>query len=422
MRTRLTAAQLPPKMAHVGRTAGVVQKIRSTVPYVPAGLAPLTLRVPLVENDQLIQRRVFLQSSLAYVMTQPLRSAQESASERPSFDAAAESLEAAARGGTLSAAAMFVRHGSREQIWSFGAATSPDAVFLLASISKPMTAAAVMTLCDRGELRLSDPVGKYIPEFRGEMRRRMLVRHLLTHVSGLPDQLPENAELRRRHAPLSDFVAGAMRTPLRFQPGTKYSYSSMGILLAAEIAERLSGMSLRRLMAEKVFAPLGMWRSALGLGDWSVEQTMLCQVDRAAEESGAGDPRNRDWDWNSRYWRDLGSPWGGVHGTAGDVGRFFAEFLHPTGKLFSDPTAQMMIRNQHGPHLPPRGLGFGLGKGESSDACSERAFGHTGSTGTLAWADPVTDTVCVVLTTLPAEAATPHPRQMAADQVAQAVG
>lgn len=369
-----------------------------------------------------MQRRTFLQLPLACAMTRPLWADNDPIrSGQASFDAAADLLEASTREGTVSAAAMCVRHAGSERTWAFGEAPSPDAIFLLASISKPMTVAAFMSLYDAGALRLDDPVEKYLPELKGEGREQMQVSHLLTHISGLPDQLPENAALRARHAPLAEFVAGAMRTPLLFAPGTQYSYSSMGILLAAEIAERLSGRPLRQLMAEKVFAPLEMKHSALGLGNWTVAQTMQCQVESAAQEAGAGDPRSKDWDWNSRYWRDLGSPWGGVHASAPDVARFFSEFLHPRDKMLTEQTIRLICRNHHGPELPPRGLGFGLGKEASSDECSERAIGHTGSTGTLAWADPSTDTVCVILTTLPGGASTPHPREIASDRVAHSV-
>ena len=85
---------------------------------------------------------------------------------------------------------------------------------LLASITKPMTATAVMVLSDLGELKLSDHVVKFIPEFADGPRKDITIEHLLTHTSGLPDQLPENKELRQRHAPLTDFVQGAVRTPV----------------------------------------------------------------------------------------------------------------------------------------------------------------------------------------------------------------
>ncbi len=363
-----------------------------------------------------VPRRAILQFPLALTIAHPLPAALDDSS----WHSAAEVLEASAQSGAIDAAAMVVRQGASEQAWFFGDAKSADAIFLLASISKPMTVAALMTLYDAGELRLDDPVAKYLPEIGGGDRRRILLSHLLTHVSGLPDQLPENIDLRSRHAPLSEFVARTFKTPLLFTPGTRYSYSSMGILLAAEVAERISAMPLRKLMLAQVFEPLEMRHSALGLGSWQVDQTMQCQVAQAAEESGAGDPQASDWDWNSSYWRGLGAPWGGVHASARDVARFFTEFLRPSGRLVKKPTAGLMIRNQLGPLMPPRGLGFGLGKRASSQFCSEQAFGHTGSTGTLAWADPASDTVCVILTTLPAGAAAPHPRQRASDRVARA--
>jgi CubicO group peptidase (beta-lactamase class C family) len=72
-----------------------------------------------------------------------------------------------------------------------------------------------------------------------------------------------------------------------------------------------------------------------------------------------------------------------------------------------------MITNQNPPGLTSRGLGFVVGGGLGGKGCSEKTFGHTGSTGTIAWADPATETICVVLTSLPARAVQPHPRDLA---------
>jgi CubicO group peptidase (beta-lactamase class C family) len=144
-------------------------------------------------------------------------------------------VNAQVESGAVRAASLHICQGAETVDRAFGAAKTPDAVFLLASISKPMTASAVMLLSDRGELSLDDPVRKYIPEFRGGEKDRVLVKHLLTHTSGLPDMLPDNDALRKRHAPLKDFVAGTCTVPLLFPPGTQVKYQSMGILLAAEI-------------------------------------------------------------------------------------------------------------------------------------------------------------------------------------------
>ena len=170
------------------------------------------------------------------------------------LDRAAAILEAAVREGHASAAAMTVaRNGTVVLRRGYGhlrpeAGAPPvdtDSVFLLASIAKAVTGCAVMLLADRGELSLDDPVSHHIPEYRGRDRSKVRLRHLLSHTSGMPDMLPNNVALRRAHAPLSAFVEGAIHTPLLYEPDTDFRYQSKGILLAAEIVERVTGRRLR---------------------------------------------------------------------------------------------------------------------------------------------------------------------------------
>jgi CubicO group peptidase (beta-lactamase class C family) len=247
------------------------------------------------------------------------------------------------------------------------------------------------------------------------------VRHLLTHTSGLPDQLAKNAELRKQHAPLTEFADEAVRTRPEFAAGTRYQYSSMGILLAARIAESVSGTDILTLLDRTVFQPLGMKHSAQGLGRFKQEDLVTVQTEGAAPESGGGDPQAKEWDWNSPYWRKLGAPWGGTHASAPDVAAFLDEFLAMRGKVVKPATAKLMVENRNPDGLTPRGLGFAVGNGAGSPGCSGRTFGHTGSTGTLCWADPATETTCVVLTSLPRRAAERHPRDLAGECVAEAV-
>jgi CubicO group peptidase (beta-lactamase class C family) len=364
----------------------------------------------------MMQRRTFLQAGLGSALAAPLLAAVR----QDKLDAAAEVLAKACAEGRVSSAALCVRQGDAVFTKTFGASLSPNDMYLLGSISKPMSVTAVMTLYDQGKFGLDDPVQKFIPEFTGGGRDRITLRQLLTHVTGLPDQLPENQTLRSRQAPLAEFVAHAVRTPLLFDPGARYEYSSMGILLACEAAQRITGKDFLAFMDEALFTPLQMNHSALGLGRFKLEQVMPCQAEGAAAESGAGDPTAKNWDWNSPYWRKLGAPWGGVHASAPDVARFFAEFLHPTGAAIKPETARLMVQNHNRQGLTPRGLGFAIGAAAGSPGCSDKTYGHTGSTGTLAWADPATDTVCVVLTTLPGRAANPHPRKQVSDLVAGA--
>jgi CubicO group peptidase (beta-lactamase class C family) len=326
-------------------------------------------------------RREFLAGSVGFAL------------KRERLDEATTLLErATAKGkGEVAAASLHVRQGSFTYRRAFGLAKTPDTVFLLASITKPMTATGIMILAERGELSLADPVQKFIPEFSGGDRNLVTVRHLLTHTSGLPDMLPENVELRKRHAPLKDFVAATCKTPLLFKPGTQVRYQSMGILLAAEIAQRITRMPFRDYLRRELFEPLGMTRSSLGLGGRKISETALCQV------SG-----NDDWNWNSPYWRDFGAPWGGAHSSAPDVAKFLELFLKPDGRILKPETAASMIVNQTQGLNEPRGLGWMVKPGSFGKACSARTYGHYGSTGTVAWADPETQLTCVLLTTRPA--------------------
>ena len=354
-----------------------------------------------------MQRRAFLQAGLGTALAAPLLAAVR----RNDLDAAVAVLTKAAAEGLIYAGALYVRHRGEVQARSFGASKSPDDMFLLASISKPISVAALMTLYDKGEFRLDDKVKKFIPEFTGDSRDKITIRQLLTHVSGLPNRLPEFGSLWDRQAKLSEHIARAIRTPLLFEPGSRYRYANMGILVACEVAQRISRADFLEFIDGALFQPLEMKRSALGLGRFQLEEVLRCQIEKG----------NKDWDWNSLYWRKLGAPWGGVHASAKDVATFLGEFLYRQGAVLRPETARLMVRNHNRKGLPSRGLGFVVGARAGSRGCSEATFGHSGVTGTLAWADPASDTICIVLTTLPGGEANPHPRKLASDHVAKAV-
>jgi CubicO group peptidase (beta-lactamase class C family) len=281
----------------------------------------------------------------------------------------------------------------------------PDSVFLLASITKPVTACAVMLLVERGRISLIDPVSHYLPEFTGGERDKVLVRDLLKHTSGLPDMLPENADLRRAHAPLSEFVRHVTTTPLLFTPGSQVRYQSMGVLLAAEIVERISGTRLSDFDKKEIFDPLGMKDSSLGLGGRRLSELVICSPPPPGIEP-ADDER---YGWNTLYWRDLGSPWGGMHSTTMDIAILLQTFLdggvHAGRRVFSPATVKAMTSDQNAELKVPWGLGWELGRSHPGNAfgdlVSGEAFGHAGATGTIAWADPETQVLCVVLTNRP---------------------
>ena len=361
-----------------------------------------------------MSRRHFLSAGFAAAVAAPLWAAVSSRR----FDEAVEILAKAVDGGQVKSAALHVTRRGESTAWAFGKGVSETSMFLLGSISKPICVTALMTLHDRGEFQLDDRVSKFLPAFIGESRERVTIRHLLTHVSGLPDQLSQNNALRKSHADLPEFVEHAVKTPLLFAPGSQYGYSSMAILLATHVAEVIMKKDIRQLVDQTVFESLGMRNSAQGLGHFRLAEMIPCQTEFAAPEAGAGDPDAKDWDWNSDYWRRLGAPWGGTHTSASDLAQFFAEFLEERGQVVRSETAKLMTSNQNTSGLVPRGLGFNIGKGSGSQGCSEDTFGHTGSTGTLAWADRSTEAICVVLTSLAGRAVEPHPRELAGAKIA----
>lgn len=281
-------------------------------------------------------------------------------------------------------------------------AVTADSIFLLASITKPVTACALMLLVERGMVTLEDPVSHYLPEFQGGEREKVRVADLLAHTSGLPDMLPENLELRRAHSPLSDFVRRTFATPLLYPPETDFRYQSMGILLAGEIVERLTGKRLRDFEEAEIFAPLGMKHSSLGMGKHRISDTVWCAVPNDSAEMRSFGP-------NSPYWRDMGHPWGGMHSSANDLAILLQTFLdggsYGGKRVFSPAVVRRMTEDQNTRIGKPWGLGWALGRSTAwncfGDLVSPGMFGHTGATGTVAWADPQTGLLCVILTNRP---------------------
>jgi len=285
------------------------------------------------------------------------------------------------------------------------AKAGPETVYILASISKPITVLMLMLLVERGQISLNDPVQKYLPEFQGSGREKVRVQDLLTHTSGLPDMLPQNVKLREANAPLTEFVKGAMTTPLLFEPRASFSYSSMGTLLAAEIVERVTKMPLGEFEKRELFEPLKMKNSSLGLGKRSLADTARVQGDSFAQTEKELDRYGA----NSPYLRKLGHPWGGMHSTVDDLGIVLQMFLnggvYDGKRILGRPTVEAMTTDQNKRLGHAWGLGWGLQTSSAwnafGDLSSARTFGHSGASGTVAWADPQRELLCVILTTRP---------------------
>ena len=308
------------------------------------------------------------------------------------------------RNGKIVAPRFFGRMGPEPD----APAIRKDAMFLLASITKPVTYVGAMLLVERGLLNLTDRVTRYVPEFKGHGKEDTLVFHLFTHTSGLPDMLDANEQLRREHAPLKKFIEGAIRdtVPL-FKPGTKLSYQSMGTLIVAEIVQRLSGLAIDEFLRREVFAPLGLKSTALGSRGLPRERLVRVQV--PDYQTGS------DFGWNSEYWHQLGAPWGGMFSTPEDFA-VLCQLMLSGGRwgdvrLLSPASVTMMTTNrlEDLPELPepvrrtqPWGLGWRLNHagtpGSWGDLLGRHVFGHTGATGTMAWIDPQTRGFCLLFT------------------------
>ena len=137
---------------------------------------------------------------------------------------------------------------------------TPDTRFLLASITKPFTATAIMQLAERGLLSLDDPIAKYLPDYPKSVAEAVTIYHLLTHTSGIPDYtgLPELDAMYERSVKPDAVVSLFRDLPLTFEPGSEWRYSSSGYYLLGLMIEKVSGLTYGEYMRERIFRPSGM--------------------------------------------------------------------------------------------------------------------------------------------------------------------
>ena len=145
----------------------------------------------------------------------------------------------------------------------------PDSIFWIASMTKPITATAVMMLQDEGRLSVEDPVEKHLPEFKDLKTAdgkpaRVTIRHLLTHTSGMGEASPAEA---RGKTNLAGLIPVYIAKPVKFEPGTKWTYCQSGINTAARIVEVASGVPFDQFVERRLFGPLGMKDTTFYLTD-----------------------------------------------------------------------------------------------------------------------------------------------------------
>jgi len=275
------------------------------------------------------------------------------------------------------------------------AAMPADAMFWIASTSKPMTVTAFMMLVDEGKVSVDDPVEKYLPEFHGQMVKApkdanapapqaapqlvpashpILVREILSHTSGLP--FKSSAQPGALDTlPLKDQVLSFAAEPLMFQPGTSYSYSNEGIDTAARIIEVVSGMSYEKFIQQRLFDPLGMKDTTF----WPDAE----QLTRLAETYKL-DPKTRDLlkvpisqltyplsDHQHRF----PMPAGGLFSTAADVSTFCRMILNGgtlSGIRYISPASLRAMTSLQNGGMGNQNYGFGWG-------ITKNGFGHGGA-------------------------------------------
>ncbi len=328
--------------------------------------------------------------------------------------------------------AYFEALGQRDPV--SGDAMRPDSLFRIYSMTKPVVSVATMMLFDEGRLFLSDPVAKYLPEFKdtpvGVVRedgvidrvpatRAMTVQDLLRHTSGLTYEILAEAPIRRLYARAKinrrdwtneDFSKAMATLPLMYQPGTVWDYSRATDVLG-RLVEVVSGQPLRDVFQTRIFEPLGMVDTGF--------HVPASQLHRLAEPF-AQDPDSgaevKVLDVREPVAMDMGG--GGLVSTAADYARFCQMLLNggelDGHRLLSRKTVELMTSDHLGglpsmSDLLPDGHGFGLGfavrlqTGIAPVAGSEGMYFWGGLAGTTFFIDPKEDLYAVLMVQAPGQ-------------------
>lgn len=283
--------------------------------------------------------------------------------------------------------------------WADIAAKKPmtkDALFWIASMSKPITATAFMMLVDEGKVSLDDPVEKFLPEFRGQMviaekdkdhvllkkpKHPITVRNVLSHTSGLAfKSAVEDPTLDM--LPLRVAVLSYAAAPLQFEPDTKYQYANAGINTAARIIEVISGMSYEDFMQQRLFTPLGMVDTTFWPSE-AQEKRIATSYKPNADKTGleAMQVTQLHYPLHERIRQPM--PAGGLYSTAADVAKFCQMLLNGgqlNGKRYiSGDSLKQLQTKQTADGLNAYSLGFQL---------NGTSFGHGGAYATNLNIDP----------------------------------
>lgn len=324
-------------------------------------------------------------------------------SQPQSFAPVEESIQSMVAAGDIPGAVVLIGQG--DQILyqrAFGSRTlvphpvpmTLDAVFDIASLTKPLgTTLAVMSLVERGAVKLDAPLGRYVKEFRGAAFEGVTIRRLLTHSAGMTIS-PKDSDLA---GGFPRAAARLARVPLDYPPGTGFQYSDTGFVLLGEVVRRVSGDRLDRYLQRILFTPLRLTDTSFHPGAAQHGRVVPTEFhNNKMLEGEVHDPRART----------LGGVAGhaGMFSTAADISRICRMLLRGgslDGKqIFKPATVQLMWgRSQEG--RGRRALGWDIDSGYATFASHyfpAESVGHTGFTGTSVWIDPSSQAYVILFT------------------------
>lgn len=285
---------------------------------------------------------------------------------------------------------------------------TPDTLFWIASMTKPVTGVAIMMLQDEGKLKLTDPVANYIPEFAGlkspsGQPANLTIIQILTHTSGLGEASGPAAQSA---STLADLVPVWLAAKMQFEPGAQWKYCQSGINLAGRIVEVVSGLSFNAFLQQRLFDPLGMTDTTFY--PTKAQRARLATAYAKNKDAGLVPVPPR---------AGFGAPEhppqgnGGLFSTPQDYARF-CQLLLGQGTVGSQrllsPAAVKSLASIHTGEIPTgffqteqwgkRGANYGWGVGTCilrtphpghGEMLSPGSYGHGGAWGTQAWIDPV---------------------------------
>jgi CubicO group peptidase (beta-lactamase class C family) len=303
----------------------------------------------------------------------------------------------------LPGAVVWIEHGTNIYWKSYGKRAlipseenmTRDTIFDVASLTKVLAGTpAVMLLIERGQIKLDEPVHSYIPEFTGFAKEAITIRQLLTHTSGLPEDISTWPRWHGNNTAIEMACALKLRAP----PGTEFRYSDVNFFLLGEIVRRVSGMTLNEFCAKEIYSPLQMTNTGFLPPESEIPRIAPTEMtDGVMLRGTVHDP-------TSRYMGGVAGH-AGIFTTAPDMARY-ARMILNLGELdgvhiFKPETVRLMTSVQTPPGMKDRrGFGWDIDSGFSSPRGAHfpiGSYGHTGFTGNAFWIDPFSKTFFVFL-------------------------